>query len=58
MNRLVVIASAVVTGIVLVGVVGAARYRADARWMQHDPAIQLLIDRRTSREKYDAENRR
>jgi len=56
MNRFVVIVSAVIMGILLVGVVGAARYRADTRWMQHDPAIQKLIDQRTRREGHDAEN--
>lgn len=45
MKRLVVVVSAVLSGVLVVGVVGAARYRADARRMQHDPAVQKLLER-------------
>lgn len=45
MTRLLVVVSAILSGILLIGVLGAARYRADTRWLRHDPAIQSLLDR-------------
>lgn len=50
MKRVVIVALAVLAGLVLCGVLGAARYRSDGRWMEHDPAVKKLIDLHKQRE--------
>lgn len=58
MRRLVVVVSAVLSGVLVVGVVGAARYRADTRRMQHDPAVQKLLERHARSEGEPSTSRR